>query len=587
MKEIMIINLMRLGDLVQTTPLLRAVRREHPTARITLVVQDVFQEVAELMPGYDRLVVLDFLRLAPLVDQEGQNLLAAYDYLATITATLKNPRSDLVINLTPNRLGAILTRLVAGPEVRGLTMTADRQFRSQPAWMAYMLCAAKHYRFNPFNIVDQFTRGGGFRPQGEGVALKPPATVLDQVDRHLAALGRDPSTWLIGLQPGASAVLRQWPPESFVTLARLLLETHSCHFLLLGTEKERHLGEFIQARLPVGVTTSLMGQTRIADLAAYLARLQLLITNDTGTMHVACGVGTPVLGLFLATARVHDTGPTGRGHLALQPRLDCYPCQNTGVCTSLRCHQALDPALVAHLAQHRLQGQPLTQIDDNPFWENVDVFVSDYDDQGYQVYYPLICRPLDPAYFWNLVMRLGWRWLLDGSPEPLRLVVQQGMEFIRRYFQPPINRLRALQREQALQELIQLAQQGLKRTGQILPLGVDADRHLARIKTLGERLVQIDTAIVRLGHIFPEIASLVEMFQLAQTYLEGSDLIPLTRQTRELYGQLYRQGKIFLKILSLCDCQWNDSDLRRDHPLPSSASWLTGAETNFAAPNSF
>lgn len=551
MKDILVINLMRLGDLIQSTPLLRAVRRAHPAARMTLLVQDVFQEIAALMPYYDRLFILDFLKLAPLMDREAAHLPYAFTYLNEVKEQLRNPPPDVVINLTPTRLGAILSRIAGGKEVRGLTLTPARTFVSQPDWMSYLLCAANHRRFNPFNVVDQFTRGAGYQPQSEGVTLRIPAAVQQQVDQELAAAGLTPQVCLIGLQPGASASIRQWPPGNFAEVARLLLSTHPCHFLLLGTEKERPLGEAIQAQLPAGSVTSLMGKTRLATLTAYLARMRLLITNDTGTMHIACGVGTPVLALFLATARVYDTGPTGRGHIALQPRLDCYPCRSSVNCAAPRCHQALSPAAVASLALSRLTDAPLTSLPDDPQWQTLEVFVSDYDEQGFQQYLPLICRPLERSHFWNAVMRVGWRWLLDGNQETLNGQIKSAVEFLRRNFLPPANDLGEEHGTMILLELIDLARQGVHLTRQILPLTRDAEPHQARIRQLGDRLALIDASLTRLAVIFPEVASLIEMFCLSQKQLTDNNLRSLTCQTRTLYSQLLRRGKIFLRILAL------------------------------------
>ena len=130
--RILVINLMRLGDLVQCSPVLRGLRAGHPEAHITLLVQDIFQETAELLPHVDELLPLPTLQLAPLLDQEG-GWPGGYHFLADWLAAHLEPRPDLVVNLTPTILGAILSFLCGGKEVRGFTLHPARHFLTAPA----------------------------------------------------------------------------------------------------------------------------------------------------------------------------------------------------------------------------------------------------------------------------------------------------------------------------------------------------------------------------------------------------------------------------------------------------------------------
>lgn|GEM_PF-231398 len=547
MKEIVVINLMRLGDLIQTTPLLRAIRRDYPQANVTLVVQDVFQETAALLPGYDRLLVMELSRLAAQLDQGDWR--GAVALVRKTLASQGDAPPDLVINVTPNKLGAMLAYVVGGRERRGFVLTGRRQFACQPHWMAYMMVISKHRYGNPFNVVDQFTRGAGFALTGEGVALQVPPAAQEDMDRRLAALGVDPGACLIGLQPGASAPVRQWPVERLAATARQLHRELPCHFVLLGTEKERPLGEAVQVELPTGATTSLMGQTSVAALAAAVKRLRLLITNDTGTMHVACGVETPVLAVFLATARILDTGPTGRGHLAVAPRLDCYPCLNYQSCDSLACHQAISPEAVAELARRRLLGEELSPLPADGPWRTLTVLAAEHDVAGYQIYRSLGRRPLDQELGWSAIMQEVWLRLLDGGGEAVVRVAQRlratlGGEMGLTAADLDLEGVLA-----ALERLMWLARRGQDLAGKILPRASRLRENGPQLQKWGLDLEGVDTAIAALGANCPQLAALVEMFMLAQRCLEESELPQLARESYALYGQLGEQGKIFHDIL--------------------------------------
>lgn len=99
----------------------------------------------------------------------------------------------------------------------------------------------------------------------------------------------------------------------------------------------------------------LVGATDLPGLAAALLETRLLITNDTGTMHLAAGLNLPVLAIFLATAQPWDTGPYQEDMCCLEPNLPCHPCAFDGKCDlDHKCRQHISPEVVFSLAAHKL-----------------------------------------------------------------------------------------------------------------------------------------------------------------------------------------------------------------------------------------
>jgi lipopolysaccharide heptosyltransferase II len=121
--------------------------------------------------------------------------------------------------------------------------------------------------------------------------------------------GRHPGP-VVGFQPGASRPYKMWPEERFVDLGRrLLAAAPDLNILVLGDKSEAALGEAIADGVAApGRIVSLCGQTRIAELPAVISGLDFLVTNDTGSLHIAIAVGTPTLSLFAATDPV-SSGP--------------------------------------------------------------------------------------------------------------------------------------------------------------------------------------------------------------------------------------------------------------------------------------
>lgn len=544
--HIVVINLLRLGDLVQSSPVLRALRARHPQARITLVVQDTFQETAALLPEVDRLLPFPTLQLAPLLDREGE-WPASYRFLAQWLEDHLVP-PDLVINLTPTVMGAILSYLCGGREVRGLTLHSARHFLTQPPWMSYLMVVSRARRANAFNLVDIFLKGAGLEPDGSGLEVRIPPDAQDQAGAFLSRLSLTPGTTLVGLLPGASQPQRCWPPEKYAQVAAKLLTVRPCHFFIFGSRGERPLGEKLAALLPPGTATLCAGVTSIAGLAALLSRLHLMITNDTGPMHLAAAVKTPVLAFFLAGARVHDTGPVGAGHLALEPRLDCHPCHYPDSCSLFKCHAAISPEAVAAWALHLLEKRPLTPIPDAARWRDLQVYLSTFDPTGHHAHLPLIRRPLDRKHFWTLLHRAVWSRFLDGTGTSGDGLDHWLREVMTGYFLPPEDDLGLAAGHQFLNELLAVTARGENLTRRFLELPQES-LSPSILWHQAEAIRGIDPELHRLGVSSPEIAAFIEFFFQEQRGCAETDVNLLARELAQAYRRLHQTGKICQEVM--------------------------------------
>ena len=126
---------------------------------------------------------------------------------------------------------------------------------------------------------------------------------------------------------------------------------------LLGSGGERRAAKELTALLPAslrGEVRDLVGRTGWQELHDIVGGLDLLVSPDTGTMHLAAHLGVPVLAFFLSSAWCHETGPYGRGHLVLQAARDCAPCLETTPCPhDVACRRVFgDPSVLRHVSGH-------------------------------------------------------------------------------------------------------------------------------------------------------------------------------------------------------------------------------------------
>ena len=130
---------------------------------------------------------------------------------------------------------------------------------------------------------------------------------------------------------------------------------------LLGSGGERRAAKELAALLPAslrGEVRDLVGQTTWPELMQVVGGLDLLLSPDTGTMHLAAHLGVPVLAFFLSSAWCHETGPYGQGHFALQAMTECAPCLETAPCPfDVSCRRAFsDPSVLRYVSGHTTKG---------------------------------------------------------------------------------------------------------------------------------------------------------------------------------------------------------------------------------------
>jgi len=162
--------------------------------------------------------------------------------------------------------------------------------------------------------------------------------------------------WIV-IQPGARWPNKRWPVENFAGLVRLLAEQFAdARFAIPGGGEDKPLGEIISSAAPERCL-NLCGQTSLPEMVEWLRLCELMVTNDTGPMHVAAALGKPLVALFGPT-EPRRTGPYRQLNSVLRIDLPCSPCLKSH-CTYGKpneCLKALSPATVFEFARKKLQG---------------------------------------------------------------------------------------------------------------------------------------------------------------------------------------------------------------------------------------
>lgn len=411
-----VVQLARLGDFLQTTPLLACLRRDYPDDQLAVAITEAQVPLAKACGLAHELLVCDPGALKRLADEPEATPAVKRAVARDLLAPLWDKRPRQVYQLNFNPLSAAIAAGWPEARVHGWQLAGD-VLRGE-AWAPFVYAMATDRRLTRLHLCDLWASYAD-------PADPPPSELVYQVDvgsrESTAELLADKGGPLVVLQLGANNDLRRWPTARYAALAKGLCQA-GCRVAVVGSQHEQPLGgSMLQAMdTAKAEVIDLMGRTSLSSLAAVLKAADLVISGDTGTLHLACAVGANTLGLYMGPAQVHETGPYAPGHLVLQARDDCGPCyeQNPPCKGAAQCRELIQADAVLAAAQDLLAGKNAAQASEGlALPQGVDALEAVADEFGVH-YRPLIKRPLSVEQALALALREAGRVLLRSAYEP-------------------------------------------------------------------------------------------------------------------------------------------------------------------------
>ena len=355
--RILVIRFSSMGDIVLTSPVTRRLRRICPDAEIDFLTRGEYAPLARALPGVSEVECLE-----PAAG------------LLRLVQRLRRRRYDLLIDLHGNMRSRLV--VLAGNARRVLRYDKRRLARMAMVGRPRRSRSVPHTVDRYLEVLDRLGAYGAFDPRGappgdvpcvvargmEEVRL-PELIVADSaaeaVAERLASAGIGPEVRLLCIAPGASHGPKRWPAERFARVADRLAETRNMRVLLIGSEGDRAITHEVAGAMS-GPALDWAGKTDLALLPAAIQRCALLVGNDSGPMHVATAVGTPVVGLFGATHPRLGFAPLGPADAAVTLDLPCSPCSLHGdrACRfhTHACMEDLPAHRIIEEAERRLTG---------------------------------------------------------------------------------------------------------------------------------------------------------------------------------------------------------------------------------------
>ncbi|MDG0816946.1 glycosyltransferase family 9 protein [Bdellovibrio svalbardensis] len=310
--KILVVSLLRLGDIIQQEPLLRGLREKHPDAEIHVLLNKQFASIERLLSGVvDRYFTFDRESLQRGLGEAEFNILWSYNQLEALVNQLNGQNYDQVLNFTHNKLSAYLIGAVTSPDKRGLYQDNGKFQGLENRWLRYFNDRFSGTQKSLFHYIELL---------GNSFDIPTPKKALVQTESKKKSK-------VVLFQCLTSDVKKNWGLDNFQQLKRTIengLVDYKVSILGASFEREQLSKVFADDDLVI---------CDLVEAKAHLQNAALLVTGDTSIKHLAAQIGTPVVEIAIGSSDPSKTSAFTDASRILTSAVPCAPCNHSQACT--------------------------------------------------------------------------------------------------------------------------------------------------------------------------------------------------------------------------------------------------------------
>ena len=321
-KKILVIRLDRIGDMVMTTPIFRALKENWPDVQITVLTNPVNKNIVINNPFIDCILVYD-----------RENEHKSFNSRLTFFRSIRERKFDLVIDpyLDYELKTSFITRFVGNRFRLGFEFAGRGIFyniRYHPN--VFPLSAEKRHMIDYY--LDLVTC------LGVDTKKRQPEIFLSSDEKEkayklLEKAGVNPENRIIGIHPGGHYESQRWPIREFAAISDYLIASNSIQVILFaGREEKQLMSEFKDYAVK---TPIVLEDLSLREFMSTLSHCSLFLCNNSGPLHIATALNIPTVSTMGPTIPYH-WWPYGKNHIVLRKDLDCSPCKK-GICETHEC----------------------------------------------------------------------------------------------------------------------------------------------------------------------------------------------------------------------------------------------------------
>ena len=517
--SIALLQLTRLGDLVQTVQAVQNLKKTHPNYRIVLIARSQFANpLGFLLKKYfDKVYTLDTTLV--FQDHQTSGLEKSLNNLNKFIDELKSEKIDALINLSFSKSSSYLASLIPAQHKIGSYYDLNNNIQINDKWSQVLYSTVMRGPLNPYSLVDLFKNIIGIAPSEPIVAIS--STI--------------PRSNLIVVHPFASNDRKAWKTEKWVeVIYKTLKDNDKVTITIVGAKNEVLKSQTITenpllkpfANRLINIT----GKTSIEELSQITASAKLFVGHDSMVGHLAAINSTQTLTISLGNVRPHETTPYQANAYNIAPRTKCFPCFPSDSCAYTQCHHDIPYQLVSSVIKQLMNEGEIdsnwTKSSNSGFHLSSVNFYKSRFQSGIFTLDSLIEGQNDIADIFRTFYKITWSFVLndleDNYPFP-KLTTNSHKDL-----------LDALT---GLQHLFELSEFGQRYSRFILEEISSSTPSISKIKEFSKKIDEIDQLQLMVQKTSPYLAPIIDYFKVRKGNLYGDNIVKLTESSYYVFEE--------------------------------------------------
>lgn len=323
MKKFLIINPFGIGDVLFTSPVIRAIKKSLPESSVSYWCNERVKELFEGNPKIDKVIALSRGDLKRVYQE---SFLEGLRRFLCLLKDLKKEKFDIALDFSLDHRYSLILILL------GIKQRIGFDYKKRGRFLTKRIDIDGYSGRHIVQRYLQLLTLLGIRTQDGNLELFVAAKFMDRAKNILSSAGIKENDILVAISCGAGASwgkeasLKHWPPLRFAQLADRIIENQNAKVILLGEPGERAIADIVLAAMR-NKPIDLVGRTSLGELAAVIKRVNLLVCNDGGPLHMSVALGKRTVSIFgPVDENVYGPYPPSPEHIVIKNNIPCRPC---------------------------------------------------------------------------------------------------------------------------------------------------------------------------------------------------------------------------------------------------------------------
>lgn len=529
---IAILQLSRIGDIIQTVQAVQNFKITHPNYRLVLIGRSQFTKPLNFLLNkyFDQIYNLD--TQAIFHDHQTAGLSKSLNGLNSFLNEIKVEKIDALINLSFSKSSSYLASVIPAQYKIGSYYDFNNKIVISDKWSQILYSTVMHGSLNPYSLVDLFKNIIGIK----------------HTEHTEPAINLNARANLVVVHPFASSERKAWKAEKWVeVIYKTLKENDKCTLTLVGAKNEVLKSQLITENPLLKPFSSrilnIVGKTSLEELNQVVGSARLFVGHDSMVGYLAAINKTPTLTISLGSVRPHETTPYHSNAYNLAPRTKCFPCFPSDSCAYTQCHHDIPYQLVSNIIKQLMTGASIDSewiknANSGFHLSSVNFYRSRFQN-GQLTLDSMISDHQDIGDIFRTLYRVTWSFVINDSEENFPFPKLT-----------PSSHSDLLDAMTGLQHLFELSEFGQKYSRYILEEISSSTPSISKIKEFSKKIDEIDQLQKMVQKTSPYLAPVIDYFTVRKANLFGENIVKLTESSYYTFEEHAHLSSVLYELIS-------------------------------------